>query len=335
MTNIEYKDLIKTAIEAFNKVYYNKGDFYGGSFWVRAEILEVLEDAYQIIGGEEYKNQIDEICQCALKISSKDWIKNPFNDDIAWMCLAFARAGVLLGNEEYLQIAKDNLDRMWERAWDDEICGGGMYWKVGVNSKHTVTVCPSSIAACILGKYYNDSSYYDKAIKAMEWQINTLYDKETGRVYDKIFPNGQVDQPWDIEVVYNIGSFVGACTMLYEYTKDEQYLNYATKAVSRAKNSVYEGGLMTCHYEEIGVDGAGFRGIFARWIRYYAECAGDSDTISWLKENGELALSNRNRYNLMSHKIGEKTQDYYQYNVFSCASALSICINGILPEIEE
>lgn len=327
---LDYASNAKAAYESFIKLYYRNHDFIDCSFWNRAEILQVLEDAYEILKDESYKTYIKEVCDKVIEVSTEDWSMNPFYDDRAWMCIAFIRASKLLEDKHLADIAKTNLETIWLTGKD--ATHGGMYWRRRTKTQHTVTVCPSSIAACLIGDYFNDQSWYTKAIEVMDWELNTLYNAETGYVYDHIdYKDDSYDGDEQIdrsEFTYNYGSFVGACAYLYKHTNNEKYKTAAERVVLHVTHDYFEDGLMTKKVQSTH-DAAGFLGIMARWFRVYASTFEHPEIQDWLKENAELAWSNRNSDNIASHFIDRKASDHAGYHPFSVSSYISILINAV------
>lgn len=320
MSEFNYLEVAKSAIKSINSVYYNSlGDYKGNHFWNRAEMIEMIEDAYDIIG-EEYKTQLANMCNVTLTIHKKEWSNNPFYDDLCWMCIAFARASKILENTEYLEIAKTNLDYLWENSRYED---GAMAWKRGVKTKHAITSCTFSIAACVIGSLLNDDSYFEKAIEALDYVINKLSNMDEGKVYDKIYEDGVYDYA---SYSYLQGTFIGACCLLHEYTGDDKYKEYATKAVEYTLTEVFTDGLMNNYREG---DGAGFKGILARYIRMYAKKYDSAEHLEWLRTHAQTAWENRNKFGLMQNNLYEKTRDHTKFTAWDCHSAVSVCINAI------
>lgn len=314
------------AMEGYNNSFYRQGDFIGSTFWNRAEILELIEDAYEILQDDSYKAQIKEICSKVIEISTVDWSANPFYDDIAWMCLAFIRAASILEDNSIAEIAKNNMIYLWENARDEEY--GGMYWRRRVGSRHTVTVCPFSITSCLLARYFNDNSWYDRAVQMMDWELDNLYFADGGYVYDHVGNKDDTNYIEMNEFSYNFGTFIGACSMLYEYTNDTKYSEAANNVVEHLRKDFYMNELMTVNVEDT-YDASGFIGILVRWLRYYATKLNHPEIMEWLKQNADLAWSNRNKQNIMTHRIANKASDYNIYHPFSVSSAMSILVNCI------
>lgn len=320
MSEFNYIEAAKSAIKAFDLVYYAKGDYRGNHFWNRAEMIEMIEDACDNIDDDSYKSKLTEMCETTLIIHTKDWSRNPFYDDIAWMCLAFARASKILDNLDYAEIAKTNLNYIYEKGRFED---GATAWKRGVLSKHSITACTFSIAACVLGDIFSDESYYAMAIDVFSYVMTNLFNPDDGRVYDKILEDGTIDYAYHS---YLQGVFVGACCMLYEHTSEEIYKTYADKAFEYVFVDIYPDKEMNDYNTD---DAEGFKAILSRWARKYALQFDKTEYIDWLRSEAESAYNNRNKYGLMQNNLHEKTKDHKQFTAFDCHSAVTVLINAI------
>ena len=63
------------------------GEFY----WPRAEIMEVVMDAWDKTKDPYYQELMGKMYRGFVKEFGEDWSNNPFNDDIMWMTIACAR----------------------------------------------------------------------------------------------------------------------------------------------------------------------------------------------------------------------------------------------------
>lgn len=323
MNQTERKAVAAQAVAAHKAAYYQNGEYRGADFWDYAEIFEIIDDAYEITGDALYKTQIEEMYQFILREYKQTWEYNPFNDDIMWLVIALTRAALLTGETKYSELAKVNFDLTWERAWDTETFGGGLFWRVENESKNTCVNCPGAIAACMLGKALSDENYFNKAVMIMDWTSQWMADLSTGKVYDCINLKKEISY-WSS--TYNQGTFIGASCLLYEHTGDPQYLAWADKVASYTLNEMYHGGVM--NNEEGGNDLPGFKGILARWLRLYATRYDHPEYMDWLRKNAESAWHLRNSANLMQTQLGTKTDDH-MYDVFVCSAAVSVCVNAI------
>lgn len=322
---MSYAKMGDVVLKAFANTYIaSNGDITDTDFWDAAEILEAFLDAYERTGENSYLQYAEKIALVHFggKSVAANWSSNPYNDDIAWACIAFLRLYNITGTQRYLSIAKNNFDIMWGRAYSQDL-GGGLWWKDDErNCKNSCIQCPASIAACLLGKATSDDSYYQKAVMLMDWEVKTLFNEKTGQVYDSIGTNNDV---WEAVFSYNIGTFVGACTLLHEKYGDEKYMTYASKAVECAQTKL-DNRAGVLNGENSGYDGIGFKGILTRWVYKYAVYVNDFDVLHWMQKNADAAFKNRNSQNIIWTVWSDKTPEGY-LDPFSASSALALLFN--------
>jgi predicted alpha-1,6-mannanase (GH76 family) len=279
-----------TAFNSYNNAFYvgganayYKNDTTGGRtwFWGQAEEIEMALDRYAVDGSAGNRNMITALCNGFIQQNGTSWTWNTFNDDIAWAVIAFSRAYQITGNTNFRDRAKANFDAMYARAWSSDL-GGGLWWTTDRGSKNTCVNCPSAIGAYLLYQIYGDSSYLTKSQGLYNWTKNTLFETNTGKVYDNISAGG-VKQTATYS--YNSGTFIGAANYL-GFTSD------ATLAANYVRNNLCTGGILP-HYGENG-DGGGFNGIFFRWMSKFMKDRGLQGTYQgWLRHNANAAWNVR------------------------------------------
>lgn len=325
--NLYYEQMGATILNGFADVHIDRrGKIINTEFWDTAEIMEAMLDAYEQTGHEAYLTYAENIAikHFSADNPNADHMNNMYNDDLAWMIIGLTRLYNFTQKESYLSVAKNTFDQMYARAYSPDVLGGGLWWKQDSRqTKNSCIQCPASIAACLLGKTLGDDSYYEKAKETMEWQINTLFNPKNGQVYDAINIKGGCDH-WASS--YNQGTFVGACTLLYEKYGEQRYMDYATKAVGYGmynlanKNGVLSG-------EDSSNDNPGFKGILTRWFYRYAVFTDDMNVLVWLQKNADAAYGNRNQYNLIWSDWSKITEDTKDLDPWGCVAAVALLFN--------
>ena len=284
---------------------YNKfGLVNADGFWSMAETAEVFIDAYERFGDTTTKQNMIDIVESWLSAEGDDWWWNGYNDDIMWAVIMLTRTYLDTGEEKYLNIAKKNYKMSYDRAWTEQY-GGGLVWcqDADKTSKNACVNGPGAIASCYLAIATGDNSYYDKAAAMISW-MNKMLVQSDGSVWDSIDEqNGSYKYNTWVST-YNQGTYIGACTMLYEYNHNVDYLNMAKKAADRATklgNPI--------NVEQNGADLIGFKGILARWLGKMVRDLDINDYNEWMQSNADSAWKNRNSDNLMWTQFGNKTQD--------------------------
>ncbi|MEO6915919.1 MAG: glycoside hydrolase family 76 protein [Chitinophagaceae bacterium] len=301
----------------------------GKGFWDRAEMMEIVLDAYEVTKEEKYKTMFDSMYQHFVASNKSDWLYNKYNDDITWAVLFSVRGYLLTGNKTYLEKAKDQFDKMYARAFTNTF-GGGLIWYETKTSKNACINGPAMVACCYLAQATGDSTYYNKAIALYSWSKLNLFNAATGKVYDNIDLNkstGLIKTSfWSS--TYNQGTYLGAATMLYKQTKERSYLDEAQKFAKYTRDSMYADKVM--NNEDGGNDLPGFKGIFARYARMYAVETGKTDLNDWLLMNAKVAYNNRNSHGLIQTKWATRTGETKPKGDFGSSTAVSLLIN-VLP----
>ena len=293
-----------TSFTAFNTAFMSGGAYSG--WWTGAELLEMAQDAYDNSPTTARRNIVTSTCNGFLSQNGSTWTGNEYNDDISWACIAFARAYLITGNMTYRDIAKANWDAMYNRAWDTNYFGGGLWWRQSDRqSKNACIQGPATIAACYLYNISGDTNYLNKAQAIYAWNRKYLFNTNSGAVSDNINTNGTVDT---VALTYNQGTFIGSANLLHRATGLPFYYQDAILAGKRTQNNMTTAGVLP----EWGSnsDLSGFNGIFIRWMGRFAKEQNLWAAFGpWLGTNANSAWSIRNTNNLSWQKWRTQTPD--------------------------
>lgn len=297
-----------------------------GYFWDNAEMMEVVLDALEVTKDPKYKTLFEAMYQNFIAKNGADWQGNNYNDDIAWAVLFNVRGYLLTGNSAYLAKARDQFDKMFARAFTNTY-GGGLIWYQTKTSKNACINGPAMVACCYLARATGDNSYYDKAISLYTWSKVYLFEPKTGKLNDNVDLDKKTGQlkisTWSS--TYNQGTYLGAATMLYQYTKEATYLAEAQKIAEYIRDNMYSSKVM--NNEDNGNDLPGFKGIFARYARMYTVELNKTELIEWMKLNARVAYNNRNSKGLINTKWATRTSESKPGPAFGCSTAVSLLIN--------
>ena len=317
-----------TADQIFEAWYAQYGVETGKGFWGRAEMMEILLDAYEVTKDPKYANRFDIMYNNFITNNKSDWMYNKYNDDITWAVLFCVRGFLLTGNKIYLEKGKEQFDKMYARAFTNTY-GGGLIWYETKTSKNACINGPAMVACCYLAQATGDSTYYDKAIAMYTWSKVHLLNAATGKVNDNIDINKNTGlirtSFWSS--TYNQGTYLGAAVMLYKHTKEASYLTEAEKIAQYTRDSMYSARVMD--NEENGNDLPGFKGIFARYARKYAMETDKTDLNEWLQLNARTAYNNRTSQNLIQTKWGTRTSETKPRSDFGSSTAVSLLMNSL------
>lgn len=299
--------------------YYHKastGHVIGkGGWWGDAEMFEVVLDAYETTGFQEYATMFDELYKNFCQRNGTDWTGNSYNDDIAWMCIACVRAYLLTGNTDYRTKAKTNFDAMYKRA--NAYGDNTLIWCQGKSGTNSCINGPACVAACYLAIATGLESYYTKARNTYMGERAILYafsnGSFTGQVYDSYDTNNKkVGNTWSS--TYNQGTCLGAAVMLYNHFGDEMFRRDADAIVSWTKsNLANSNGIIKVCQTATG-DLTGFKGILMRYIRRYAADLDHPENYDWLAKNAFQAWNNRNSKGISMSGWLHKTPENFNYS---------------------
>lgn len=317
------------AMDIFLKNFYtvsedgSTGIITEGHFWTRAEMFEIIVDAYELTGEEKYRDLMWQMYRGFVKEHGADWNNNEYNDDIMWMTIGCARAYQLTGETEYKDMAIKHFNMVFDRAWSEEL-GGGLFWRTDNQCKNSCINCPAVIAAGLLYQITEEQIYLDRAQQIYQWQITTL-SQENGAVYDSIDLKGKYFT-WCS--TYNQGTFIGASHLLYQITGELAYLDRAIKAADYTMNEMYAQGVI--NNEDRGLDLPGFKGILVRWLGKLVKAEKLENLRNWMLLNAESAWNNQNEKGLINTLWGERTDDTpYMPWGYSAAVALLYAVIDI------
>ncbi|MGO9208291.1 MAG: glycoside hydrolase family 76 protein [Candidatus Limnocylindrales bacterium] len=323
----------RVAIDSFDRAFYSerngKGHFAetaGGApakFWKQAEMMEAVEDAYERSGNPTYRRMIRQLHAGVIARYGKNWLRDPYNDDIMWMVVAFLRAYELTGDTSFRTQAKWHFDRVYARARSTDF-GGGLWWTTSRQEKNACVTGPSAIAASLLFQALGDRSYLSKATTLFAWLDSTLYDPASGAVYDHVC-RASAGGPTLTDrstYTYNQGTFVGAADLLYQETGRVAYYDEALAALRFTQADMTVGGGIL-KSEGSGGDGGGFKGIFVRWATRFTKVNGITAFNRWFDRNADAAWAHRNRRNLTGENWSIPTRRKLLHS-FDCSSAVAM-----------
>lgn len=355
----EYDEHARDAIvNGFMNYYYksaSSGHVLGeGGWWGDAEMFETLLDGFETTGDKTYQTWITQLITNFTSRNGNDWTRtgqgwpryNEYNDDITWMVLALIRSYKYFKVASHLTYAKNNFDKMWERAIQP---GGTLRWKESNDTKYgsnSCINCPAIIAACYLYEMTGEEGYLDKAKSLWDAQYKYLCDQNDGHVWDSgswdtNYTKFTVGNYWGS--TYNQGTMLGACCKLWQITGESKYKAYATKVYNWSFNSLTANTnaqpriINACQTAD--GDLCGFKGILVRYVRMYAEMFNKEDALQWLEKNAWYAYQNANSKGVIWSKWLTKTSENFKSqegndtkdfsnHPFGCSTAVSCAVNA-------
>jgi len=246
--------------------YQNDGQSTEFHYWPQAHALDVLLDAYWRTGDRFYLTHIHDWFEGVPVQNGGDFL-NRYIDDMEWNVLAMLRAYQLTGDEKFMEAT----EVVWEdikKYWSD-IAGGGLMWEK--QDPYGKNACSNGPAAIFAARLFREKKNFDDlewAKKIYHWERSTLFDEETGAIWDNIKETDdglKINKDWIF--TYNQGTFIGAAVELFNLTNDSTYLYDAIKATDYTLESLTNRADNILKSEG-GGDGGLFKGIF---IRYFTQ----------------------------------------------------------------
>lgn len=311
----------------------NGGAYFIGSsdFWKTAELTEMILDCYEATGEQKYLNDYEDFYRGFINAHGTNWSSNKYNDDLIWMVISCCRAYQLTQKDEYRNVAKENFDLVYKRGYDD-VLGGGVYWTTDKGEKNACINGPMTIAACYLSQMFDGAAgaaYMEYAKSIYAWERATLFNAETGEVYDNIAVDGTLSTT---VFTYNLGTFIGSGALLYRLTGDAAYRSDAKLAADHTMQVKYQSNCIT---DESGGDLDGFKGILVRWLYKYIDMTGTTDYDAWLALNITTGWENRNNLGLVGTKWGCRSSGDEPEAPFSYGTYISLIMPFDLSSIPQ
>lgn len=336
---------IQSAVETKGS---NRKTFINGS-WGESEQLEVVLDAYETTGREDYLTLAKEVYNwfTANVGSSWDklvytdnyhWFGHDFNDDVMWQIIAVARLGLLSNNQTYIRAAKRNFDIIYNRAYIPFT--GLMRWAQSSGAPYGTNSCiagPTEVAACYLGFAGCGEEYFEKARDLYAAQRYTLANNmATGKVWDSVVwdpATEKVKSKNEWGSTYNQGTMLGAACMLYKYYGDEQYLKDAQKIMKWTKANLCDNhGIINVCQGGDNHDLWGFKGILMRYVRRFTRDCDPTTYQSWMEQNALQAYCNRTPKGITPTAWLQKGNATNTNDDFGNSTAASAAVNVIFPD---
>ncbi|RZK81791.1 MAG: alpha-1,6-mannanase [Pedobacter sp.] len=160
-----------------------------------------------------------------------------FYDDNIWIGIDMTDLYMLTKSAGYLSRAK--LVWTFVLQGTDSKMGGGVYWKEYGTSKNTCSSAPAAVLAAKLYLATNDPAYLQSAKDLYAWTKAKLQDPSDYLYWDNVRLTNN-DDPNSALIVskekyqYNSGQPMQAASLLYNITKDPQYLTDAQNIAKSA-----------------------------------------------------------------------------------------------------
>ncbi len=271
------------------------GMFNSGHMWTWASGIEASITGYQISSGAVHQYMFPATRDLR---GFADFLEEFGYDDQAWWGNAWIRAYDVTGNRDYLDLAGRIFDDMLA-AWDDDTCGGGVWWNPNRDFKNAVTAeLFILLAANLHNRTPGDTEYLDWAVRAWNWFMGI------GLVNDELLVNDGLrdcENRGEPVWTYNQGIILGATVELYRATLDPAYLAAAQSlADASTTRLVDDGGILRERCEAPGNcndDQSAFKGIYQRYLASLYAATGEPAYREFLLRHARSLWASRNADN--------------------------------------
>jgi predicted alpha-1,6-mannanase (GH76 family) len=199
-------------------------DDIGG--WVDATVIYVAEDVYEREPTAANRALVEKLVTTFLQASGTNWSGDGWNDDLGWMITTALRGYQITGTQQFYTVAETNWNTAYNRGWDTQYAGGGVWEKDPANGGGPTSKCaldndPLIRTGLLLYQFTGDSSYLQKSQNMYGWMKSHLVDA-SGQVNGCIVFNandtvGHI-QGGSTDNVYDTGSFLEASEYIYRLT---------------------------------------------------------------------------------------------------------------------
>ena len=217
--------------------------------WTEALSIQGAEDAYERTGTPANQTLVNNLCTTFLSVNPAPWSWDGWNDDLGWDSLVLIRGYQMTGNTAFLNAAESGFNFAFNRGWDTQYNGGGIWEQQPANMPvgQLANKCPLSNdslcqVALMIYQSTGDTTYLNKANQIYNWVWGHLFNPATGQVYGAVAQNGTVDMS---TALYNEGTFLDLAALMYKITGNGNYLRDAQNTITYAQNNYTSGGIMS------------------------------------------------------------------------------------------
>jgi hypothetical protein len=292
--------------------------------WTFALDIQAMQDVYERTKSAYYKDIITKLTDGWLAQNPPPYSWDGWNDDIAWMGLTSARSYQITGKQAYLTHARLCFDFVWQRGWDTQYNGGGIWEEQpDMTSSEPIKEALSNNTSGKLAAYIYQSTgdqwYLDRANQIYNWSWHNLYNSSTGQVYRGVRRSGVTDYS---TAVYSQGTFVGFADLMHQITGNTTYLNDAIRAIDYTKNNLTVNGILVSNDpngDTLGDEMARGMGMLCTHNPQLWDVYGN-----WMVQNATAIWNNRRTdYNLTWNAWNAKTPQNAGEKITHYASAVA------------
>ena len=262
----------------YSAQYATSANTTGPGFWEESEEIEATEDA--ALRNSTYVPLVTSLLNGFLLNHGTTWTSDTYNDDMMWATIAFARGYQITGVQNFKTVAKANFDLAYARGWDTT--NGGLWWNTKNNVKLACVEGPGSVAAYLIYQLYDDTSYQQKSLAIVQYEIANFYNTSNGAIMDNMLGTAH-----NVTTTYNQGIFIRA-TELNGYLS--QASTVAQYLMTMGNTTPTSNGYHILNNYNDENNNSGFNSIAIRWAADYMRDYNLQGTyLAWLQANASAA----------------------------------------------
>jgi predicted alpha-1,6-mannanase (GH76 family) len=251
--------------------------------WCRGNGIEALSNFYLFNEDQlstEEKDYIWQVLVDVQKHQGTDFYQTAdYFDDILWWSLAYTRAYEVAMKRNELESANYFLtqsqminDVVFNDSWTTDFCGGGVYWNRDFAYKNAITNELYLASAARLAYLTKEERFMTRAQQELEWFLNSGMIQQDYLIVDGLDNSCQFT---GAEYTYNQGVILGGLVEMNRLFPNSSLITLGENILSSVLVSMTDTqGILT----EAGCgDGALFKGILTRYIRYFLDLASPSE----------------------------------------------------------
>lgn len=253
------------------------------AFWGSANTLTSLVDFMRVSNSSDFKSAVDQ-CHSSHPADVIISFSDGSYDDPLWWVLSYLDAYDLFQEVKYLNDAKKIFDHVWDKAWDDTVCNGGLWWSSKKSYKNAITneLAIDSAIRLHFSIGSSDKKYLDIAKKVGTWFLGSGMLNEHGMVDDGLNStcqnNGDPNQPYS-GWTYNQGVILGGLAKLTKATNDSSFIKYAYTIASTTISHRVTNNTVLDEIRVSNRDGQQFKGIFIRYLSIFLDFLSPTEKI--------------------------------------------------------
>jgi predicted alpha-1,6-mannanase (GH76 family) len=289
------------AIEVLQQWYTpGTGLYTSTGWWNSANAITTLANYSRVSHSTKYLPVFSNTLEAAQK--GKDGAPgflNKYYDDEGWWALAWIDVYDLTGEDRYLQTAAAIFKDM-QLGWDDETCGGGVWWSKDNKDKNAIeNELFLSVAASLTNREKDPSVRSDDLSwmrKEWQWFLDSGMINASHLINDGLTPAHSVHcsnngkRAW----TYNQGVILGAMVEMNKAQPDPAVPRLAKAIASAAMDHLKDmhGAMGELDNAHDGGDVPQFKGIFVRNLMQLNSSYPIRNYRRFIETNAELIWSN-------------------------------------------